>query len=87
MGGKKEEFFNTGSYQLLSLVFLVGNLAGDQVQSLLANLGDPAATLLRLLGELQLVKGDHNGANQTTGRIAVDLRARATSAAESERDV
>lgn len=69
----------TGSYYLLSLMFLVGDLAGDQVQSLLANLGDPATTLLRLLGELELIKRDHDGADQTTGGVAVDLGASATS--------
>lgn len=63
------------SFPRPSLDLAVSDLAGHQVQRLLSNSSHSAATLLGLLGKLELVQRDEDRANQSAGSIAVDLRA------------
>ena len=62
---------STNEYIRLDLS--TSDLAGHQVERLLAYAGDATAALLCLLGDLQLVQGQEDGADQATGGVLVYL--------------
>jgi hypothetical protein len=62
-----------------NLDFAASNLTSNQVQRLLTNSGDASATLLGLLGDLEVIKSNKDGSNQATGSILVSLGGSTTS--------
>lgn len=68
----------------ITLDLATGNLAGDQIECLLANLTDFTSTLCCLLSYFQLIQRNQNVTDDATSGILMTLRAGTSPAVDKE---